>query len=104
METVLNNGMGDKVVMDEIRALLGDQRSELTHSQVVGKVRALINERDKLKSELSRYSMSAGQADQRMAESKAVREVLGLDPDGDDVSPVDLVSKINEIKAVAASK
>lgn len=44
--------------------------------------------------ENARYSMSAGQADQRMSESRAVRAALGFNPDADDVSPSDLVEKI----------
>lgn len=49
--------------------------------------------------ENARYSMSAGQADQRMSESCAVREVLGFDRSADDVSPSDLVDKIKSIIA-----
>uniref|UniRef100_A0A7M2QMA3 Uncharacterized protein n=1 Tax=feces metagenome TaxID=1861841 RepID=A0A7M2QMA3_9ZZZZ len=48
--------------------------------------------------ELARYSMPAGQADQRMAESRAVRAALGFDPDGDNVSPIDLVNRINALR------
>jgi len=40
--------------------------------------------------EMGRYNMNAGEADQRMGESKAMREALGFDPDADDVSPNDL--------------
>ncbi|MBZ7621147.1 hypothetical protein FML17_04835 [Klebsiella michiganensis] len=47
----------------------------------------------------ARYSMSAGHADQRMAESRAVRSALGFKPDADDVSPSDLVEAINQIVA-----
>ena len=43
--------------------------------------------------------MSAGHADQRMAESRAVRSALGFKPDADDVSPSDLVGAINQIVA-----
>lgn len=49
--------------------------------------------------ENTRYSMSAGHADQRMAESRAVRSALGFKPDADDVSPYDLVEAINQIVA-----
>lgn len=52
-----------------------------------------------LAAENARYSMSAGHADQRMAESRAVRSVLGFNPDADDVSPSDLVEAINQIVA-----
>lgn len=44
-----------------------------------------------------RYSMSAGQADQRMSESRAVRSALGFQEDADDVSPSDLVEKIQSL-------
>ncbi|MGO4019112.1 hypothetical protein ABEG14_15125 [Klebsiella michiganensis] len=52
-----------------------------------------------LAAENARYSMSAGHADQRMAESRAVRSALGFKPDADDVSPSDLVEAINQIMA-----
>lgn len=52
-----------------------------------------------LAEENARYSMSAGHADQRMAESRAVRSALGFKPDADDVSPSDLVEAINQIVA-----
>ncbi|HCD4405954.1 TPA: hypothetical protein NBQ58_001783 [Klebsiella pneumoniae] len=52
-----------------------------------------------LAAENARYSMSAGHADQRMAESRAVRSALGFKPDEDDVSPSDLVEAINQIVA-----
>ena len=44
-----------------------------------------------------RYSMSAGQADQRMSESRAVRSALGFQEDADDFSPSDLVEKIQSL-------
>lgn len=52
-----------------------------------------------LAAENGRYSMSAGQADQRMSESLAVREALGFNRLADDVSPSDLVDKIKSIIA-----
>lgn len=52
-----------------------------------------------LAAENALYSMSAGHADQRMAESRAVRSALGFKPDADDVSPSDLVEAINQIVA-----
>ncbi|EOT7406838.1 hypothetical protein [Klebsiella pneumoniae] len=52
-----------------------------------------------LAAENARYSMSAGHADQRMAESRAVRSALGFKPDADDVSPSELVEAINQIVA-----
>lgn len=47
-----------------------------------------------LQDQLQRYSMSAGQADQRKAESDAVRVALGFTADADDVAPCDLVDAI----------
>ncbi|MFJ5346646.1 hypothetical protein [Pectobacterium parvum] len=52
-----------------------------------------------LEQQLARYSMSAGQADQRMAESRSVRKALGLALDAEDVSPSDLVSTIQQLAA-----
>ena len=52
-----------------------------------------------LAAELARYSMPAGEADQRMAESRAVRQALGFGQDADDVAPVDLVERINALAA-----
>ena len=51
----------------------------------------------KLKASLSRYSMSAGQADQFRAEAQAVREALGFGKDSDEVSPSDLLSAIQRL-------
>ncbi|MEI9696080.1 hypothetical protein V5074_23550 [Atlantibacter hermannii] len=53
---------------------------------------------DALAAELARYSMPAGEADQRMAESRAVRQALGFGQDADDVAPVDLVERINALE------
>lgn len=50
-----------------------------------------------LAAENGRYSMSAGQADQRMSESRAVRSALSFQEDADDVSPSDLVEKIQSL-------
>jgi len=59
-----------------------------------------------LQDQLQRYSMSAGQADQRKAESDAVRVALGLSADADDVAPCDLVDAIaalqEQVRALAA--
>ena len=54
---------------------------------------------DALAAELARYSMPAGEADQRMAESRAVRQALGFGQDVNDVAPVDLVERINALAA-----
>ncbi|WP_312925265.1 eae-like domain protein [Atlantibacter hermannii] len=54
---------------------------------------------DALAAEQARYSMPAGEADQRMAESRAVRQALGFGQDADDVAPVDLVGRINALAA-----
>ena len=53
---------------------------------------------EKLRLALRRYSMSAGQADQRKSESIAVRMALGFDADAEDVAPVDLCECIEALK------
>ena len=52
-----------------------------------------------LEAELGRYSMCAGHAEQRRAESRAIRQALGFEPDADDVSPNDLLMALVRIKA-----
>ncbi|MHC7868786.1 hypothetical protein ACYA1P_13005 [Klebsiella pneumoniae] len=49
--------------------------------------------------ELSRYSMSPGQADQRVCESRAARDALGFGKDADDVAPINLRERIDGMKA-----
>lgn len=59
-----------------------------------------------LQDQLQRYSMSAGQVDQRKSESDAVRVALGFSADADDVAPCDLVDAIaalqEQVRALAA--
>ncbi|RAP72975.1 hypothetical protein ACZ87_00193 [Candidatus Erwinia dacicola] len=61
-----------------------------------------------LQEQLSSYSMSAGQADQRKAESDAVRVALGFSADSDDVAPCDLVDAIaalqEQVRAAESNK
>lgn len=47
-----------------------------------------------LATKLGRYSMCAGHAEQRRAESRAVRKALGFGEDADDVSPQDLLNAL----------
>ncbi|MEC5330180.1 ead/Ea22-like family protein [Klebsiella oxytoca] len=49
--------------------------------------------------QLSRYSISPGQADQRACESRAARDALGFGKDADDVAPIDLRERIDGMKA-----
>ena len=59
-----------------------------------------------LREQLSQLSISAGQADQRKAESDVVRVALGFSADADDVAPCDLVDAIaalqEQVRALAA--
>lgn len=61
-----------------------------------------------LQEQLSSYSMSAGQSDQRKAESDAVRVALGFTADADDVSPSDLLDKLaalqEQVRSLSAEK
>jgi|SRR5690554_2990519 len=60
----------------------------------VAELECLREERDALASKLARYDMCAGHAEQRRAESRAMREALGFAPDADDVSPRDLLGAL----------
>ncbi|MEL5516568.1 hypothetical protein PTR13_04055 [Serratia bockelmannii] len=83
------------------RDALADKCDRLEYNlgnAIVGEQKAL-QRVNALAVENARYSMSAGQADQRMAESRAVRSALGFNPDAEDVSPSDLVEAINQITA-----
>ncbi|EOU9618865.1 hypothetical protein ACOJM8_000962 [Klebsiella aerogenes] len=51
-----------------------------------------------LEDKLSRYSMSAGEADQRRSESRAVRDALGFREDANNVAPIDLRTCINDLE------
>ena len=57
-----------------------------------------INRLNKLNAELSRYSMSAGAADQFKAEALAARHALGFGPDDDCVAPVDIAREILKLQ------
>ncbi|WP_312198776.1 ead/Ea22-like family protein [Kosakonia cowanii] len=48
--------------------------------------------------QLSRYSMSPGEAEQRRCESRVVRDALGYCMDSENVAPVDLYLKIEELR------
>lgn len=51
-----------------------------------------------LRAKLARYTMDAGHAEQRQAESRAVRKALGFGEDADDVSPRELENAIDRLK------
>ncbi|HBE9083090.1 hypothetical protein [Serratia fonticola] len=63
---------------------------------VVLELLAALEEKDR---QLARYSMSAGQADQRLCESRAVRIALGFGEDAIDVAPYYLVEAIQAIRS-----
>lgn len=62
---------------------------------VVISLLAALEEKDR---QLARYSISPGQADQRLCESRAVREILGFPADSAEVSPADLKGAIEVLK------
>jgi hypothetical protein len=70
---------------------------------VISELLAALEEK---KQQLLHYSISPGQADQRLCESRAVRIALGFGEDAIDVAPTDLVGSIQAIRnvAVAAEK
>ncbi|WP_186377986.1 hypothetical protein [Yersinia kristensenii] len=70
---------------------------------LIAQLEAAQKERDEATQRLIRYSMSAGEADQRMCESRAVRDELGFEKDADDVAPIDLRNAIVAIRERAES-
>jgi len=66
---------------------------------VLAHITELQQSAEKAEAQLARYSMSAGEADQRAAESRAVRNALGFCEEADDVAPCDLVDAINLLRA-----
>lgn len=91
--------MENKAHIDSLASF--DKASELAAqlSEAKQQIAELKAERDALAAELARYSMSAGQADQRRAESRAVRVALGFGENANDVAPIDLLEKIGDLKA-----
>lgn len=92
----------------EFAAAMSDDTPIITIAKMVTELASALDVQsarsDALAAELARYSMPAGEADQRMAESRAVRQVLGFGQDADDVAPVDLVERINALAADGAVK
>lgn len=84
-----------KPTYEELERQLAESRREFRAADAT--IHNLELKLAKVVAENARYSMSAGQADQRMSESQAVRSALGFHKDGDDVSPSDLVEKIQSI-------
>ncbi|CNG27559.1 hypothetical protein [Yersinia kristensenii] len=70
---------------------------------LISQLEAAQKERDEATQRLIRYSMSAGEADQHMCESRAVRDELGFEKDADDVAPIDLRNAIVAIRERAES-
>lgn len=67
-------------------------------NQQAERIESLEKKNAALGRELSRYSLTPGQADQRMCESRAVREALGFGKDDDNVAPIDLRKRIDDMK------
>ncbi|WDB27183.1 hypothetical protein [Escherichia albertii] len=87
-----------EVQLVRANALAEDQQKAIESIKQADAAVKLAHEKfSALAAENGRYSMSAGQADQRMAESRAVRSALGFQEDADDVSPSDLVEKIQSL-------
>ncbi|WP_312297200.1 hypothetical protein [Atlantibacter hermannii] len=87
----------------EFAAAMSDDTPIITIAKMVTELASALDVQsarsDALAAELARYSMPAGESDQRMAESRAVRQALGFGQDADDVAPVDLVERINALAA-----
>ncbi|WP_313010039.1 hypothetical protein [Atlantibacter hermannii] len=87
----------------EFAAAMSDDTPIITIAKMVTELASALDVQsarsDALAAELARYSMPAGEADQRMAESRAVRQALGFGQDANDVAPIDLVERINALAA-----
>lgn len=85
----------------DVKSLRERAKHDQQHEQPMGvnptTMLALLDRLDAAEHQLSRYSMCAGQADQRRAESRACREALGFDPDSEHVSPSDLREAISKL-------
>ncbi|MCW6036838.1 hypothetical protein K4A83_11270 [Spirulina subsalsa FACHB-351] len=92
----------------DLKSLRERAERDHRHEQPMGvnpaTILALLDRLDAAKRELSRYSMCAGHADQRMSESRAARKALGFGEDADDVSPRDLTEAIASREAQARAK
>ncbi|ARF49996.1 hypothetical protein [Pantoea stewartii] len=82
-------------LQQKMDALVGGFEEAIRHKD------RLAVELDAANEKLSRYSMSAGQADQFAAEAKSVRIALGFAEDAQDVAPIDLLEKIAGLRAGA---
>ncbi len=76
--------------------------SEIEHKIACGEMSAaqVFTQMKQHVSELARYSMSAGAADQFRCEARACREELGFDKDGQNISPAELRRAIRKLKDV----
>ncbi|MDS1018142.1 hypothetical protein RJ629_07110 [Klebsiella quasipneumoniae] len=99
VSAVTDEKKGSTITLQAVNELIASLESAGELSIREQKFLKLAKAYQQLAAENARYSMSAGHADQRMAESRAVRSALGFKPDADDVSPSDLVEAINQIAA-----
>ncbi|WP_374418144.1 hypothetical protein [Klebsiella quasipneumoniae] len=99
VSAVTDEKKGSTITLQAVNELIASLESAGELSIREQKFLKLAKAYHQLAAENARYSMSAGHADQRMAESRAVRSALGFKPDADDVSPSDLVEAINQIVA-----
>ncbi|WGL57866.1 hypothetical protein [Kluyvera intermedia] len=90
-------------VLALVEALEKAQRANAAQDDHINQQQDRIDTLEKRNAELgwqlSRYSMSPGQADQRMCESRAARDALGFGKDADNVAPRDLRERIDGMKA-----
>lgn len=71
---------------------------------VCGHVKALAGEVERLKAELARYSMNAGQADHYRACAHAAIDELGLGNDEEGVAPADVRKAIRDARLLLTCK
>ena len=67
--------------------------------EMVSELAALKAENERLGTQLARFSMCAGAADQYRAEARAARKALGFDPESHTVAPEDLTMAVDVLRA-----
>ena len=72
-------------------------KTNLQIEQLEAEVENYITIISRLEGALARYSMDAGRCDQYKNEALAMRKALGFSADSENVAPIDLLNKLDEV-------
>ena len=72
-------------------------KTNLQIEQLEAEVENYITRISRLEDALARYSMDAGRCDQYKNEALAMRKALGFSADSENVAPIDLLNKLDEV-------